>query len=66
MKKTVIAGRIGAEAFEFVQSDLVGCGWLKRILAEFLSRNPDEAHDAALLLFKCMQMRVGETVNDES
>jgi len=69
MSKMTISGPINAEAFEFAQSiltDLQGCGWVKDAIRAGLARDPDAAHDGALLIYAVMAERAGVSLDDES
>jgi len=69
MSKMTISGPINAEALEFAQSilsDLQGHKWIKDAIIAGLAHDPGEAHDGAALIYKAMQMRLGETVGDEN
>lgn len=51
------------ETMDFVEdlmAELESPGWLKNVLVEFLAHEPDESHDAALLVYKIMAARVAE------
>jgi hypothetical protein len=69
MAKLIISGKISGEALEFAQgvlTELEGHGWVKEAIKAGLAHDPGDARDGALLVFKAMQMRAGETVDDEN
>ena len=63
MARLIINEEIGAEGLQFARgilSNLEGHGWVKRALRAALRCKPGEAHDATLLLYQAMRLRVAE------